>query len=194
MACVKLSETEETVKSLEKELETLKNEVKEKTVMVKSESPDYPSMFIWKIGKFSKLKKEAKDDVNLRITSAPFYTEHYGYKLVVAFYPNGNGCAKNDFISVFYTVMKGEYDALLPWSFKRKVKFTLLDQRENPEERENHSIEVTPPKTVKFSGRPDNGGNAGFGSPQFMSQKKLETGCYVVDDTLFLQFEVGPSS
>ena len=93
MACVKLSETEETVKSLEKELETLKNEVKEKTVMVKSESPDYPSMFIWKIGKFSKLKKEAKDDVNL---SAPFYTEHYGYKLVVAFYPNGNGSAKND--------------------------------------------------------------------------------------------------
>ena len=47
-------------------MKSLKNEVNEKTVMVKSESPDYPSMFIWKIDNFSKLKREAKAGVNDR--------------------------------------------------------------------------------------------------------------------------------
>ena len=187
MACVKLSKTEETVKSL-------KNEVSEKTVMVKSESPDYPSMFIWKIDNFSKLKRDAKDGVKKRETSAPFYTEHYGYRLVIEFHPNGCGSGKNKFISVFFTVMKGEYDAILRWPFKRKVKFTLLDQKGNPEERVNYSSEVTPNNDLKIFGRPYKERAIGYGRQKFMSQEKLETRCYVVDDTLFLQFEVGPPS
>ena len=194
MACVKLGETEETVESLKKELETLKNEVKEKTVMVKSKSPDYPLMFIWKIDNFSKLVREAKDGVNERQTCAPFYTENYGYKFEIYFYPNGYGFAQDTFLSVFLVIKKGEYDALLPWPFKRKVNFTLLDQQENLEERENHSREITPSNDLKGFGRPVEKRMLGYGIPEFISHEKLERGHYVVDDTLFLQCEVGPPS
>ena len=194
MACVKIGETEETVKSLHKQLVTLKNEVKEKTVMVKSESPDYPLMFIWKIDNFSKLMREAKDGVNKKQTCAPFYTENYGYKIEIYFYPNGSGHARGTFLSVFCVIQKGEYDALLPWPFKRKVKFTLLDQQENLEERENHSMVVTTTDDLQVFGRPDEKRIYGYGKPQFISHEELETGHYVVDDTLFLQFEVGPPS
>ena len=194
MACVKLGETEETVESLKKQLETLKNEVKEKTVMVKSESPDYPLMFIWKIDNFSKLMREAKGGVNERQTCAPFYTENYGYKFEIYIYPNGSDDVQGTSLSVFFIIQKGEYDALLPWPFKRKVKFTLLDQQENLEERENHSVEITPINDLQVFGRPDEKRRRGFGRPRFISHGKLETGHYVVDDTLFLQCEVGPPS
>lgn len=194
MACVKLGETEETVESLKKQLETLKNEVKEKTVMVKSEFPDYPLIFIWKIDNFSKLMREAKDGVNERQTCAPFYTENYGYKFEIYIYPNGSDDVWGTSLSVFFIIQKGEYDALLPWPFKRKVKFTLLDQQENLEERENHSVEITPINDLQVFGRPDEKRIRGYGRPRFISHEKLETGYYVVDDTLFLQCEVGPPS
>ena len=194
MACVKIGETEETMKSLHKQLVTLKNEVKEKTVMVKSESPNYPLMFIWKIDNFSKLMREAKGGVNRKQTCAPFYTENYGYKLEINIYPNGYGHARGTFLSVFCVIQKGEYDALLPWPFKRKVKFTLLDQQENLEERENHSMVVTTTDDPQVFGRPDEKRIRGYGIPKFISHEKLERGHYVVDDTLFLQYEVGPPS
>ena len=187
MACVKLSETEETMKSL-------KNEVNEKTVIVKSESPDYPSMFIWKIDNFSKLKREAKAGVNQGKTSAPFYTEHYGYKLVITLYPNGLGLGKGNSISVFVSLVKGEYDAILHWPFRRKAKLTLLDQQENPKERENYSRELVPHGDLNISVRPGKERIPAYRGIIFMSQEKLETRCYVVDDTLFLQLEVGPPS
>lgn len=194
MACVKIGETEETMKSLHKQLVTLKNEVKEKTVMVKSESPNYPLMFIWKIDNFSKLMREAKGGVNERQTCAPFYTENYGYKFEINIYPNGSGHARGTFLSVFCVIQKGEYDALLPWPFKRKVKFTLLDQQENLEERENHSMVVTTTDDLQVFGRPDEKRIRGYRIPKFISHEKLERGHYVVDDTLFLQCEVGPPS
>ena len=182
------------MESLKKELETLKNEVKEKTVMVKSESPDYPLMFIWKIDNFSKLMRKAKDGVNKRQTCAPFYTENYGYKFEIGFYPNGSDDVRGTFLSVFFSIQKGEYDALLAWPFKRKMKFTLLDQQENLEERQNHSMVIIPTNDLRVYGRPDEKRTSRFGRSKFISLEKLETGYYVVDDTLFLQFEFGPPS
>ena len=175
-------------------MKSLKNEVNEKTVMVKSESPDYPSMFIWKIDNFRKLKREAKAGVNEGKTSAPFYTEHYGYKLVITLYPNGLGLGKGNSISVFVSLVKGEYDAILHWPFRRKAKLTLLDQQENPKERENYSRELVPHGDLNISVRPGKERIPAYRGIIFMSQEKLETRCYVVDDTLFLQLEVGPPS
>ena len=138
--------------------------------------------------------REAKGGVNRKQTCAPFYTENYGYKLEINIYPNGYGHARGTFLSVFCVIQKGEYDALLPWPFKRNVKFTLLDQQENLEERENNSVEITPINDLQVFGRPDEKRICGYGRPMFISHGKLERGHYVVDDTLFLQCEVGRPS
>ena len=196
----KVNETQETIKNLKKEFETFqkqfkeevsndkKDEVKEKIVMTKRETCDFPLMFVWKIDNFSKSKAGKK-----KMVSAPFYTECYGYKLRVDMYPDGYGL-NNEYLSVCIHVMKGEYDAILPWPFNRIVKFTLIDQQEDPDKRENVTHKVIPDNNPSCYARPKKEENpSGHGDATFISHKKLNSRRYIVDDTLFLQVEVGPT-
>ena len=67
---------------------------------------------------FWDILRQAKTGKKYQIESDPFYTA--GYKLKVKIYPNGSGSGKNTHLSMFIVVMKGEYDAILPWPFKKK--------------------------------------------------------------------------
>ena len=87
--------------------------------------------------------------------------------------------------------MKGQYDAILPWPFNRKIKFTLIDQQEDLDQRENVVKLVTPNNDPKCYARPKNKQNIGHGLPSFISHTQLESRRYVVDDTFFIQVEVG---
>ena len=140
--------------------------------MMKTESSDYPSMFIWKIENCSERIRVAKEEKNRPVDSAPFYTENYGYRLKVKLCPNGFEDSSIH-ISILIIIMRGEYDAILPWPFKRKVKLTLIDQRENSD-----------------YGRPQMQENLGF--RKVLRLYKFPTAPYVADDTLFLQVELGP--
>ena len=157
-------------------------------------------LFIWKINNFSEILRQAKTGERYGIFSSSFYTaraESYGYKLVVSVYPNGEGSGQTTHLSVFITLMRGEYDAILPWPFKKKVKFTLIDQQEDPVEREDvaYQLTCTPGNIPECFARPPKKGNStGYGTTKFISHKKLHSRRYIVDDTLFLQVEVGPSS
>ena len=57
--------------------------------------------------------------------SAPFSTGHYGYKMCLWLYMNGDGSGKGTHLSFFLTIMRGEYDALLTWPFRQAVTLTL---------------------------------------------------------------------
>ena len=170
LACVKLKDTEE-------KLDT--------------------RVFIWKVKHFSEVLRQVKAGEKKAIASVPFYTdrtESYDYKLRVQIYPNGDGPGKNTHVSVFVSVMKGEYDAILPWPFKKKVKFTLIDQQEDPDERENIAGQFIPGNFSDSFARPTREQNKGYGCHEFISHEELHSRRYLVDDTLFLQVEVGPSS
>ena len=60
------------------------------------------------------------DDSGFRIPA--FYTAKYGYKLCLRLYLNGDGTGKRTHLSLFIVIMRGEYDALLPWPFRNKVR------------------------------------------------------------------------
>ena len=192
---VTLKETQETIKNLKKELETLQKQFKEEVsndkkdkVKEKRETCDFHLMFVWKIENFSGAKAGKKGMV-----SAPFYTECYGYKLRVDMYPDGYALP-NEYLSVYIHVMKGAYDAILPWPFNRIVKLTLIDQQEDPDKRENVSHEIIPDNHLNCYARPKVEENpGGHGKTKFISYKKLNSRRYIVDDTLFLQVEVGPT-
>ena len=85
--------------------------------------------------------------------------------------------------------MKGEYDAILPWPFKRKVKFILIDQQEDPDQRKNHTFELFEKNHSSFA-RPLKEENEGLGWSQFISHENLNSRRFIVDDTLFLQVEI----
>jgi len=154
--------------------------------------------FIWKIEHFSEVLRQAKAGEKNRIESIPFYTdrtESYGYKLRVWIYPNDDRGKVNTHLSVYIVVMEGEYDAILPWPFNKKVNFTLIDQQEDPVERENVTIHLMAGNHPKNFARPrKNDISIGCGFSEFVTHDKLHSRRYIVDDTLFLQVEVGPSS
>ena len=148
--------------------------------------------FLWKITEFQRHIQEAKDgDLEKQfIHSDPFYTGPYGYKIKLRMYPDGE-LEDSDDVSVFYVIMKGEYDAILPWPFIKKVRFTIIDQQGRLEDRQNIIQETTIRKPATCLSRPTlHENDMGFGFPSFTSQERLGTRKYVVDDTLFLQVDI----
>ena len=63
--------------------------------------------------------------------SAPFYTHHHGYKLCLVVYSNGDGSGKDMHVSVFLSLMAGEYDDQLVWPFASNFDIELLNWRNN---------------------------------------------------------------
>ena len=90
--------------------------------------------------------------------------------------------------------MRGKYDAVLPWPFRKAVTFTLIDQQADTTLRENHVETIKCNNCSKSFARPKSDSNWGYGSPTFISHQELFKGRYIVDDTLFLQVQVGPPS
>lgn len=85
------------------------------------ETASYNGTLIWKIRDYKRRKQEAVAAKTLSLYSQPFYTGYFGYKMCARVYLNGDGMGKGTHLSLFFVVMRGEYDALLPWPFKQKV-------------------------------------------------------------------------
>lgn len=185
---VKLGYTNIKLSDTETVLSETKSKLKEAMELLQT------TTFIWKIDNYSEALINAKTGGKKALYSDPFYakngTDSHGYKVKVLIYPNGDGTGKNTHLSVFIKVMKGEYDAILPWPFKKKVKFELIDQQEDPAQQENVTEEIRWNHSRAFS-RPMVEGNLGRGFGKFVSHTKLDTRQYVVDDTLFLRVMIG---
>ncbi|XP_031551206.1 TNF receptor-associated factor 4-like [Actinia tenebrosa] len=153
------------------------------------------SKFIWKINNFTDDLEKAKQpgQEQKRMYSDPFYTDKYGYKMRVQLYPNGNTDEATGHVSIFIQLLRGEYDAVLPWPFARKITVTLLDQKKDLQERKNDENTIPYKDMLNNPGsfnRPTTDSNTGLGFPNFISHEKLMTENYIVDDTIFVQVEV----
>ncbi|XP_051867942.1 TNF receptor-associated factor 5-like isoform X2 [Pristis pectinata] len=151
------------------------------------EAAGYNGKLIWKICNYRRRKQEAAEGTALSLFSQPFYTSRCGYRLCARAYLNGDGAGKGTHVSLFFVVMKGEYDSLLMWPFKQKVTLTLLDQ--SP--KKHHLIELfkADANSTSFK-RPVSEMNIASGCPRFVSHAILEggkTGTYIKDDTLFIK-------
>ncbi|OXB58741.1 hypothetical protein ASZ78_000082, partial [Callipepla squamata] len=149
----------------------------------------YNGKLIWKITDYKMKKKEAVEGRVLSIFSQPFYTSRCGYRLCARAYLNGDGSGKGTHVSLYFVVMKGEFDSLLPWPFRQKVTLMLLDQTG----KKNHIVEVfrADPNSSSFK-RPDGEMNIASGCPRFVPHAVLENtkNTYIRDDTLFLKVVV----
>jgi len=62
------------------------------------------------------------------LMSSSLYTQHCSSKsLKTLFHTDDAG--KGQAMSVFFTILKGPYDTILPWPFLCPVKITLVDQQ-----------------------------------------------------------------
>ena len=171
---------EETTRKLEEKINALENLLMQR-----------PEEYTWKISGFSEVLSRAKSREKTEIYSTPFYYNNYKFGLELA--PNGKGSGKNTHLSIYFHILKGENDAILPWPFHKKITFILIDQQENPLDRENIIRSFTAdPKRENYA-RPLTLKNKGLGFHEFVPHTKLREMHYLVDDTIFIQVKVDPS-
>lgn len=214
LACAKLYETESRFNDTERRLdETEKHLIDTKiklnentcnlkvaadllqTTRLKLESLD-KKVFTWKIDGFREILRRAKTGKRDGVLSDPFYTttrtESHGYKVQVLIHPNGISGGENTHLSVFLVSLKGRYDAILPWPINKNVKFILIDQQKEPNQRVNKCRELFTNITTEFV-RPETGKGRGY--EQFISHRELlNSRRFIVNDTLFLQVEISSPS
>ncbi|XP_062379279.1 TNF receptor-associated factor 3 isoform X1 [Sardina pilchardus] len=154
------------------------------------ETASYNGTLIWKIRDYKRRKQEAVASKTLSLYSQPFYTGYFGYKMCARVYLNGDGMGKGTHLSLFFVVMRGEYDALLPWPFKQKVTLMLMDQ--GPARKHLGDAFKPDPNSSSFR-RPTAEMNIASGCPLFVSQPVLEGGTYIKDDTIFIKVTVDTS-
>lgn len=154
------------------------------------ETASFNGTLIWKIRDYKRRKQEAVASKTLSLYSQPFYTGYFGYKMCARVYLNGDGMGKGTHLSLFFVVMRGEYDALLPWPFKQKVTLMLMDQ--GPPRKHLGDAFKPDPNSSSFR-RPTAEMNIASGCPLFVSQPVLENGTYIKDDTIFIKVTVDTS-
>ena len=172
---------EEKFQTTTKKLEEITNEVeecKETTNGLERKLGEKTGVHTWKISDFGKVLEEAISGNETVIQSDVFDDCHYKFSL--SLYPNGEDPEFINHLSIYFHILKGEYDAMLSWPFSKEVTFTLIDQQENPDDRENivHSFTAEPEDEECF-GRPTEDVNMGTGTSGFVSHDKLMERRYI---------------
>ncbi|CAF1078601.1 unnamed protein product [Adineta steineri] len=140
----------------------------------------------WRINNVSEKMADAQSERQTSIFSPVFYSSPTGYKMRARLFLFGDGGGRRSHISLFFLIMKGEYDAILKWPFHYKVTFCLLDQTGN----NRHVIDSFHPdvKSNSFQ-RPKEAANTASGIPKFFPLPMLlqDDNAYVREDTLYLK-------
>lgn len=147
----------------------------------------FDGTFIWKIDNYSQRFSEALSNKTPSLYSPPFYTSRFGYKLCARAYLNGDGMGKGNHLSLFISIMRGEYDAVLPWPFTRKITLKLLDQNKNVDVSET----FMPDANSNSFQRPTSAMNVASGCPRFCAHSRLQTNAYIKDNAMFVKVIVG---
>lgn len=153
------------------------------------ENTIYNGHMIWKIDNYEHRYQQALIGKTTALHSAPSFTEKYGYKFCARLYLNGDGMGKGTHMSLFFVLMKSEFDNLLQWPFERNVSFTLLNQ-----ENSDHNIKETfhtEPNSSSFK-KPVKQMNIASGCPFFITQEKLRKpgSGFIKDDCFFIEIKV----
>ena len=180
-----------TVDRLQRQFESMSHSLALRNVMMtdldehvrEQQVSSHDGVLVWKISDFAKRRQNAVTGYETSFYSPCFFTSRYGYKMCARVYLNGDGIGKGTHISVFFVVMRGEYDALLRWPFRQKVTFMLLDQN-NVE----HVIDSfrPDPNSSSFQ-RPRRETNIASGCPTFCPLSEVNNHAYIRDDVMFLK-------
>ncbi|OWF55411.1 TNF receptor-associated factor 3-like [Mizuhopecten yessoensis] len=181
VAAPALSQLERRVALYDTELNKLNLEVR------LLETADHTGTLMWKLRDYQRRKQEAIFGRTQSLFSQPFYTSRYGYRMCARVYLNGDGNGKGTHLSVFFVVMKGDFDVLLEWPFRQQVTLMLLDQSGTGQDIRETFI---PQPTGNSFQRPQTEMNVACGVPRFCSLDRLESDMYLRDDTIFLTVKV----
>ena len=121
---------------------------------------------------------------NTKYISTPFYTHENGYKLKLAVCPNGRGSGTGTHVSIYFRLLKGEYDDNLKWPMNITIQVTILNwSKDDTHITESFSISACNKKA-----------NNVWGLPQFCTHSTLLTASeatkYVEDDCMHISLNI----
>ena len=192
-----LDRANNTVRNLERRLESAEHSLALRNVALADleeyirlqQASSYDGTLLWKVSDFARRKSDAQTGRQTSFYSPCFYTSRYGYKMCARLYLNGDGMGRGTHISLFFVVMRGEFDALLRWPFRQKVTLILWDQ-DNVE----HVIDAFRPDHNSSSfQRPRREMNVASGCPLFCPLSEVNNHAYVRDDTMFVKIIIDTS-
>ena len=185
-------ELHHTQEKLEK-FEKITRKLEEKVTAHENKLMQCSEEHTWKISGVTKVLRQG------RAESGPFYTRKYGYKFKLGLSEgvledvNSPSSFTCQHLSVSFILMKGEYDAILPWPFKEKVTCTLIDQQENHKKRENMIVWSIPRFLWgSWNQKPVRDENHQCWLVS-MSLDELKKRRFIVDDTIFIQVKIDPT-
>ncbi|XP_065899595.1 TNF receptor-associated factor 2-like isoform X2 [Dysidea avara] len=145
--------------------------------------------FLWRIPEMRRRIRDAKIGRITSIYSPPFYTGINGYKMCIRAYLNGDGTGEGTHLSIFFVLMRGEYDPLLQWPFEHKVSLILVDQ-----DQKKHLVQTFKPNIQSSSfQKPKSDMNVASGCPEFAKLSILDNPSYVKDDVMYIKAVVDTS-
>ena len=177
--------TKEAITKLQHAVKELQDYYRDLALSVQTlQATSYNGVYIWKVPELTRRRRDAVLGKTISLYSAPFFTSRHGYKLCLRVYLNGDGSGQGTHISFFITLMKGEFDLLLPWPFKQTASLSLLAQ-------DGVSRDITqsfkPDEESSSFQMPKSEINVASGCPQFCSLAVLENPAYAHADTIFLK-------
>jgi hypothetical protein len=106
-------------------------------------------------------------------------------------YFNGDGDVREEYLSLFLVLMRGEYDPILIWPYSYKMKFELIDQLILGDNQRNISGEFWPDTMLNCFQRPTYHMNEGYGVKNFVPLELLQKdpNLYIRDDVMFIRIE-----
>jgi TNF receptor-associated factor 2/TNF receptor-associated factor 3 len=175
---------EKKFEDLERQVASLKVHVSELELQLQASlASTHNGAFLWRIPEIARRKRDAIEERVTSIYSPPFYTGRNGYKMCIRAYLNGDGMGYKTHLSIFFVLMKGEFDPLLKWPFEYKVSLILVDQNHR-----KHIVQTFKPTLESNSfQRPVTDMNVASGCPQFAKLTALEDDNYVKDDVIFIK-------
>ena len=186
----RLMQMAKSVEELQRTTSMMKVHISELELQLQASlASTHTGSFLWRIPEVARRKRDAIDGRITSIYSPPFYSGRNGYKMCIRAYLNGDGIGFNTHLSVFFVLMRGEYDPLLKWPFESKVSLILVDQNLR-----EHIVQTFKPSPESSSfQKPRSEMNIASGCPQFAKLSVLDEGNYVKNDVLFLKCIVDTS-
>ena len=179
-----VKQVEEKVLELERTLNVISVHHSELELQLQASlASTHNGAFLWRIPEVRRRIRDAKIGRITSIYSPPFYTGRNGYKMCIRAYLNGDGSGEGTHLSIFFVLMKGEYDSLLQWPFESKVSLILVDQ-----DHMKHLVQSFKPNSQSSSfQRPKTDMNVASGCPEFAELSTLDNTSYVKDDQLYIK-------
>ena len=182
-----ISSLQDRIKHLERAQQAKSSENEDRDFRLSLiENSNFDGTMIWKVPQFSQRMEDARSGKYTSIFSLPFYSGRYGYKMCLRLYILGDGIGRGTHMSLFFVLMKGDFDNILPWPFTYKVTFKILNQSGG---RDITEVFQPDPLSGSFQ-KPTRDMNVASGCPRFISLQELMSGGFIVDDTVFIKAKV----